>query len=150
MSARDTTAGGAVMDLAELIERVEALDGPDREVDALVEIELRRQQAYQVGLNDEQRAKWRPVGGKGEVEEGGARYHSPVYTASLDAAVALVDRALPGSWYLIGKGKTRATEPLYGAQIMFGSDEVIGEGEHDASPSIALVLATLKAMEKSQ
>lgn len=71
----------------------------------------------------------------------------PELTVSLDAATALVERVLPGAWYLIGMGKTRSTEPLYGAQIMFGSNEMLGEGEHDATLAIALCIALLRALE---
>lgn len=67
------------------------------------------------------------------------------FTASVDAALSLAERVLPGTWYLLGKGKTRSDEALYGAQILFGTDEVMGDGEHDGSPAIALIIAILRA-----
>lgn len=79
----------------------------------------------------------------------GLIWDSPEFTASVDAAIALAERVLPGCWYLLGKGKIRATEPLYGAQIMFGGDDVLGEGEHDFSPAIAICLAILRAIPAS-
>lgn len=70
----------------------------------------------------------------------------PPLTRDLQQAVNITEKTLPGAWYLIGKGKTRADEPLYGAQIMFGSDEVLGSGEHDTNPAIALLIALFAAL----
>jgi hypothetical protein len=75
--------------MTELIDRLEKAASGGRDLDALIEIEHRRFEAYAVGLNDEQRAHWRPVGTKGEVEEGGTRYHPPLYSFSIDAALRL-------------------------------------------------------------
>lgn len=72
--------------------------------------------------------------------------NSPAFTASLDAALALVERVLPGCWYVFGKGKLRAAEPAYGAQILFGADEVLGIAEHDAGLPLALLAALLSAL----
>jgi hypothetical protein len=77
---------------AELIARLEAATEPSRALDAAIEVEVRRFQAYAAGLNDDQRAKWQPIGTKGEVCEGGTRYHAPSYTFSVDIALSL----LPG------------------------------------------------------
>ena len=75
-----------------LIEQIEKATGPNRALDALIEVEVRRWQAYDAGLNDEQRAHWKPVGTKGEVEEGGCRYHAPTYTFEIDKALELVPK----------------------------------------------------------
>jgi len=53
------------------------------------------------------------------------------YTTSPDAALALLEEVTPGVFYVIAKGRTRSTEPLYGVRLMFGTDEVIAEAEHD-------------------
>ena len=68
-------------------------------------------------------------------------------TASIDAAVAFAERVLPGCWYQIAKGKLRDAEPLFGALILFGSDEVLGAGEHPTSLPIAILIATLRALQ---
>lgn len=74
------------------------------------------------------------------------------YTASLDAAVALCERVLWGRGLLIGKGRTRPSEPLWGVQIL-ASDEneeqrempVLAEAEANA-PALALCLAIVRAL----
>lgn len=61
------------------------------------------------------------------------------YTASIDTALALLESRLPGVFYMLGKGRTRAAEPLYGFQIMFGSDEILADAEHDHAPNAVLI-----------
>lgn len=63
----------------------------------------------------------------------------------LDAAFALIEAGLPGANFVYGRGRTRAEEPPYGCQILFGWDEVLGEAEHEDGPS-AVVLALLAAL----
>jgi phenylpyruvate tautomerase PptA (4-oxalocrotonate tautomerase family) len=74
----------------------------------------------------------------------------------LSAAIADIEREVPGAYWLLAHGRTRSDEPPYGARILFGSDEVIGEGE-GASPAAAVraALASIRptaagAMEASQ
>lgn len=72
---------------------------------------------------------------------------------SIDAAVALFERALWGRGLLIGKGRTRPDEPLWGVQIL-ASDEneerrempVLAEAESDTLP-LAICLATVRALK---
>jgi hypothetical protein len=112
---------------AELIARLEKLDGPDR----LVECEI-----VTAFISYDEAVLHQHYG-----------IRSYEFTGSIDAAVALVERLLPGAWYLIGKGKINAAEAMYGAQILFGSDEVLGDGESDATPAIALCIALLRALD---
>lgn len=127
-------------DLDWLIEKIEGLEGPSREVDLAVA------ECLGAGLEHTPTSFTGKIAWPGDTK----CRPCPPYTTSFDAALALVDRLLPGAWYLIGKGKTRAAEPLYGAQIMFGSDDVIGEGEHDASLAIALCLALFRALQSQE
>lgn len=74
----------------------------------------------------------------------------PRALTSLEAAIALVETMVPGCFYLIGKGKTRPDEPIFGAEILFGrmeTDEVLGDGECDHSLQHALMIALLHALE---
>ncbi|MHB1086117.1 MAG: hypothetical protein ACYCZ0_00010 [Minisyncoccota bacterium] len=73
--------------------------------------------------------------------------HDPVpsYTASVDAAIALVERLLPGIFWVVGKGKTREAEPPFGCHLLFGSDEIIGDGEAPTAP-LAILSALLTAL----
>lgn len=81
-----------------------------------------------------------------------ARVTGHAFTASLDAAVSMVGRVLWGRGLLIGKGRCRPNEPLWGVQIL-ASDEnedqrempVIAEAEHDTA-ALALCLACVRAL----
>jgi hypothetical protein len=113
-------------DLSTLIERVRGLDGPDREVDALIWGE------FDFGREDrELDARW------------SARV--PAYTASLDAVVALIEKRLPdGLWDVNG----------YGAAIVYPKwitgDVDTQYAETAQSPALALLLAFLVAVENER
>lgn len=74
-------------------------------------------------------------------------WSAPSLTGSLDAALSL----LPAdSWFVLGAGKTRPDEPLYGAAILRAGDidaTAIGDGEHPTSLAIAVCIAALKARQ---
>lgn len=138
------------MNRADLIDRLEKLTGPCRETDAWIETEVRRLSAYAAGLNDEQRARWVIIGFKGEVDDGSVRYHSPEYTASIDAAVALVERCLPGWKRSIFEGHNglwiaRVTSPR---RELFSTD-YMRERDPGGSPNgaIAILIALFRALE---
>lgn len=63
---------------------------------------------------------------------------------SLDAAMTLIPDDL---WWILGKGRTRPNEPLYGVQLRnpSGPDAVAAEAEHPTSIAVAICLAALKA-----
>lgn len=78
------------------------------------------------------------------------------YTSSVDAAIGLAEKMLPGHGRLTGKGRTRPDEPLYGAQIFdvefapaLTPQNLIGEAEHGVE-AIALVIAVLRAIESTR
>ncbi|HEY8214615.1 MAG TPA: hypothetical protein VIG36_10865, partial [Methylocystis sp.] len=76
-------------------------------------------------------------------------HRQPPLTNSLDAARALIERALPGRAYFFGKGRDRAGEPLYGAVIhdgMSSRNRELGAGEHNANIAIAVCLALVSAL----
>lgn len=66
------------------------------------------------------------------------------YSASLDAAVALVNHVLPDAFWMMSRGRLRIDEPLYAVQLLFGSEEILGEAEGNSLP-VTICLATLKA-----
>lgn len=69
------------------------------------------------------------------------------YTRSFDSALTLLPE---GKWWLVGPGRTRADEPLYGAAIyepVIGEPNLIAEGEHEASAALALCIACLRARQ---
>lgn len=84
-------------DLKALVERVEKLTKPDRKTDALIEIVARKIEAYRVLPDPKTHAVWRPMRGlAGAVESQGTRYAAQDFTRSLDQALALCERVLPG------------------------------------------------------
>jgi hypothetical protein len=130
--------------IADLIARLEKAEGPSRELDAEI--------FAHIGLTELQEShcrSWCRMAGRTDLTR--ERYidaWAPAYTASIDAALTLVP---DGMWWLIGAGRIRQREPLYGAQIMrhdpdppYTSD-VIAEGEHDAGAAVALCIAALRA-----
>lgn len=128
--------------LKDLARRVSELQGPSREVDALIEVELRRLQAYAVGLNDSTRAKWQ-AHPSGKVGDTHTTYVAPRFTASLDAAMTLV----PEGWmWSVGGGGpddepwacvTEIAEPC--RDISFDA----------ATPAVALTAAALIARSEA-
>ncbi len=127
-------------DLSALIERLEKLTGPDRDVDEAI-------QAWSVGATIE----WQEYAGRNAYHRDDSWVSigalQPL-TASLDAAIALVERILPGHGRIGCKGQQLATDPMYAYQILpndFAShQEPIGEAEHDCE-AICLLIAALRA-----
>ncbi len=126
------------MSHAELIARLEALTGSDREADEAI--------ARLTG--------WSPTGG---IPATGAPSHwystafgMPAYTASLDAAVALVERVLPEWEWQAGDD---AHFGKYGAVYQSRSEGGAGLSDDDmvsaATPPIGLLIATLRALQES-
>ncbi len=131
---------------SDLIAKLEALDGPSREVDALIATTIGGF-VYEKRGRD-QKAWYYP-------SDGGWRrqlYSSfadklPAYTASLDAASAIVERVLPGwSWEArrsgFGNGQASVWNPM--EQPRPGTTI---RADHKSSPAIALLIAALKALE---
>lgn len=120
-------------DLKDLIAKCERATGGDRELDAAIATAL-----------DDWSEHW-------EAED----LHSEPklfkdcddYTSSIDAALALCERVLPGIWYVLAKGRLQASEPLFGCEMLFGSDEQIAIAD-GPTQALAIVIATLKALEK--
>lgn len=96
-----------------------------------------------------------PSGAPSDVLDRRERDYAPTYTASLDAAIALAERILPGCGLLLGKGRTRPDEPLFGAQIYatamgYRDEEPVAEAEHNSSLALALCLAIIRALIAEQ
>lgn len=132
------------MTLSELIERVEKLDGPDRETDCEI--------AWLTDWNITGRhgGQWRDAfpqwrGDESRTNQAANNWGVPMFTASLDAAIALTERVLSGQEWSVGYpdtlgsawGKVR-TGPLQSIQ------------DSAPSPAIALILATLRALSAQE
>lgn len=127
--------------LTELLDRVKAATGPDRELDAAIEVSVRRVEAYRAGLSDEQRAKWRG-GANGVVTDDFTTYYAYTFTASVDAALALTDRVLPGAEMHITLNHPKndwQTASIRVAPLKLVSGE-------EATLPLAIIAATLSAL----
>ena len=106
----------------DLIERLEKLEGPDRAVDHAIHA------ITNPPLRD------------------GLRFGSvPAYSASLDAAVALVERALPGCGYSVEH--LPCYGPHHSASVWSSTAITIGNGR-GLSSAIALLIAALRALSQ--
>lgn len=128
-------------DLRALIERVEKLGGPDREVDGEI--------FYAVAGSEWEEAYRRaqePCGCPHDmaVEVAKSRY-APRFTASLDAAIALCERVLPGCYREMTGPRKYLNIPTP-VPARFRAVVNNATGWHDQEP-IALVLAALRALE---
>ena len=156
--------------MTDLITRLSKLDAPDREVDA------------EIWLIELQSAESDPFGGYGLAEDWGYEYEaeedgsviqyarngqvthkigrrsSPAFTASIDAAIALAERVLPGWGWEIASNTNHiknCLNPEYGkpigkhphwAVVANQSSRKFVDG---ATPAIALCIAILRAKEAS-
>lgn len=143
-------------DLMELAERVEALSGPDREIDALIAVAISSWPSARVIWHKGKRRFCRsgegripfPVAG-GSGTNWGISFQQINYTASLDAAMTLVPE---GCGWLAGYGQTHPDEPMGGALITRNA-RFVGYGENydeiavgeAATPALALCAAALRA-----
>jgi hypothetical protein len=125
-------------DLTGLIERVEKATGPDRYLDGAIWKALHPQLA---DTNARDTAGWLVGGDHAQATR------APEITASLDAALALVEEKLPGVYWHVARGKTRPDEPLFGAELVTTKGNQIAAVEHDHSAALALILALLRALQ---
>lgn len=133
-------AGGG--GLADLLARVEKAEGPDRELDGALWLALEcRPNHGQVF--DPEYAPYLHVDPRGK-EHPAIKEDAPPYTASLDAALALVERVLPGwDWVLSSVDGHRAsaevTPPDWPVEALHYKTA--------KTPALALLAAMLKALE---
>lgn len=128
------------MTLPDLIAALERADGPSRELDAEIDVAV-KPDGYSMWCSE--RLPVRETLSSGLVIVKEYTYQVARYTASLDAALTLIPE---NQWFLMGAGKTRPDEPLYGVQIIRqNSDTVIAEAEHDGGLAIALCISALRA-----
>ena len=125
--------------IAELIERLEKAEGPDREIDAdlvcvccpgaLVsqyiasDAEPSVFHAHALGLSD--------------------RSDVPAYTSSLDAALSLVERKLPGVHWSVSNA---AVKPRANVWMPQPTRPIMGPYSSGATPALAVCLALLRAL----
>lgn len=117
--------------LTDLLSRVEEATGADRKLDWRL-ADFAGHEAF-----DRDSALWPPFGVGSKVERA-----IPTYTASLDAALALCERVLPGWWWAVGR---------YGPDGLVSANVSRDGKKHGAdvmapTPALALISATLRAL----
>jgi hypothetical protein len=138
-------------DLNTLIERVRGLEGPDREVDAEIDVVVFGGETVWTPTrytNEQFPASRRPskhhVGGF-------ENEHVPTYTASLDAVVSLIERELP-EWTISIEAKDGIGLDCY----LIGPNYRDDTGEGGSKPFggkplvLCLLLATLTAIKEQR
>jgi len=129
--------------MREVIEKLEAASQGSRELDGELFWLLQRSNAERIfwnaspGLPRELPDRWVRVSiglGKFAVVS-----HAPAYTTSLDAALALAERVLPGAEWRGGSGDGKSTRP-WSRLGPWKDPDAVG-----ATPALALCIAILKA-----
>lgn len=64
-------------------------------------------------------------------------FEAPRFTSSIDACVALIEKVLPGHWWVVGKDNEA---------WVWGPDEGLEVSEPQATPPLALLAALLRAL----
>lgn len=147
-------------DLAGLIERVGKLTGPDRELDAEICSALQICPDFDGSglippitfrVNPEQHGWVQVLGCNGMSVHSRAAY--PL-TVSLDAAVALVERCLPGWYWRTGRTSLFPNGWAYISRTHPShcdrEDEASCADGKAANPAIALLLALLRALQSQE
>lgn len=137
-------------DYASLIERLEKADGPDREIDAELAI-VGLIDATDARLPSAERDSHYPQSFvPGQYWTGHAWRVADEYTSSLDAALGLVERKLPG-WVLVTSGKTALlVSPEYQEEIGAAHRALEYAGEEGATLALAVCLALLRALSEQR
>jgi hypothetical protein len=160
--------------IAELIGKVERATGPDRELDeALIDLaceQFVKRRGWKLahlggdydgenacdfytsngllvpGFDYPRRGKVHPFYHvRSEVLPWGAKG----FRDDIKTAIAFAENMAPGAFWLMSRGRVRASEPLFAFQLMFGTDTIIGEGESNRDTD-AIILATLKALSSQK
>lgn len=127
-------------DIASLIARVEAAEGPDRELDAAVAVAA-KQVPYDFEPAGNGLASWRAM-------YDNRWWDAPAYTASIDAAMTLVPE---GVEVATGSGSERSfAQILYPHRKSGKWPQRRSVYTTAATPALALTAAALRAMEQAK
>lgn len=142
---------------SDLIAKLEALDGPSRDVDALIATTIGGF-VYEKRGRD-QKAWFYPADGGWRRQLNGIFADKlPAYTASLDAAIAIAGRVLPGWEYQRKVTSTGIFIQMVGPEYVrfefmgsrnphMGASSPVSARNFYRGDAIALLIATLKALE---
>ena len=111
--------------MTELIERLEKATGPDRELDLAI---------------------WAACGGSGGPDNGFLDWR-PALTASIDAALDLVERKLPGAWWFAARQADEIGEYSFDLRASIGG--LLGTASAPTLP-LAICIALLRALSAQE
>lgn len=127
--------------LRTLLDRVEQGEGADREIDALLDVAFDLRPSFCVGDKGKLIAH---SDGYVQVSKGGPSWCSPLYASSIDAAVYLVEKVLPGWKY--GFESDRELEKRFvGSVWKDGAMASTLEQSMARTPARAILAALLRA-----
>ena len=142
--------------LRALVSVLSNLKEGSRHMDGRIEVELRRIEAYRVGLDDSGRAQWQNNGST--VYDADAKYEAAAVTSSVDQALILCERLLPGAKVSIfinhltssadESGARAAVHRKKGPKCPFTGirwPSCMGECFYAPTASIAICIAAFKA-----
>lgn len=135
-----------------LITRLSKLDAPDRGMDAEIEVAVRRIEAARSGLAEEYWANWQ-ASPDGTVYDPHTRYSSNPFTASVDAAIALAEKVLPGWYWGITQGDDGEDAIEFQGNVWPSIQPYPAELEqygYHRLPAVSLLIAILRAKEASK
>lgn len=149
--------------LTELLDRLKAATGPDRELghDILMAAgwiappiyhEHRKAGGHypEDWEGDDEYVKFDAINSEGFWKSpDGPKFSArelPDITASVDDALALAEQMLPGVWYVMAKGRMSSEEPLYGCELLFSHDTQIAIAEGATQP-LSILAAALNAAQ---
>lgn len=138
------------LNLTALIERLEKADGPDREIDALIQISIFPEYGAKMDLSPSRFVMFKDVWEKNRADHINHAnnvsdwWKVPNYTASIDAAVSLAESAISGVELEITNLYSAARVTLYLENgTFYGSSEI-------NSIPLSLCLATLRALSAQE
>lgn len=139
-------------DIKALVERLEAADGPDRELDLAIRnrfgdfLPFSALEADYVSVLDGKPV----VAARATYPPDGSALYLPRYTASIDAAVAFAERVLPGCYWRIEK-MTPARAISSPGSAFWATCGSAGEQEsaYAKTAPFALLIATLRALDQT-
>ncbi len=128
--------------LERLIERVKAATGPDRELDCRIayelDFEVEGMAAPFRSYCDVHDLKWGDIARHANSPQSILSHNLPRFTASIDAALALVERLLPGWNYTFSRGHCELRHPKHRAK------DVQAFGKTTPLAILAALLSSLK------
>lgn len=131
-----------------VLDRVQALTGPDRAVDRAIMALFYTRDSRHIGAHEQRkpRGRWSPVKSDVWIDPATDKWVTTdidgySFTASLDQAVNLVARACPGQVWSVsnsdGRGASKATVRV---------NPLLSVEECEATPALSLISATLRAL----